>query len=40
MISASDRAITVELINEVRDAGVRLKPACKILNISERTYQR
>ena len=40
MISALDRQITVELINEARTAGARLAPACKILNISERTYQR
>lgn len=40
MISASDRVITVELINEARVNGARLKPACDELNISERTYQR
>ena len=40
MISISDRKVAVELINEARISGARLKPACKILNISERTYQR
>jgi len=40
MISASDRSLAVELIDEARAAGARLQPACKILNISERTYQR
>jgi len=28
------------LINEARENGARLKPACDELNISERTYQR
>ena len=40
MISISDRKIAVELINEARASGARLKPACKVLNITERTYQR
>ena len=40
MISALDRQIAVKLINEARTAGARLAPACKVLNISERTYQR
>lgn len=40
MISAPDRQIAVELINEARAAGARLAPACKVLNISDRTYQR
>lgn len=40
LISAPDRAKAVELINEARAAGARLKPACAILGISERTYQR
>lgn len=40
MISAQDRKIAVELINEARASGARLKPSCKILNISDRTYQR
>lgn len=40
MISDSDRVIAVELINEARANGARLKPACDELNISERTYQR
>jgi putative transposase len=30
----------VELIEEARAAGARLRPACKIVGISERTYQR
>ena len=40
LISAPDRAKAVELIEEARAAGARLKPACDILGISERTYQR
>lgn len=40
MISYSDRKIAVELINEARASGSRLKPACRVLNITERTYQR
>ena len=40
MISAQDRMIAVELINEARKNGARLKPACQVLNISDRTYQR
>ena len=40
MISAPDRAKAVELIDEARTAGARLKPACDELNISIRTYQR
>lgn len=40
LISDSDRVIAIELINEARANGARLKPACRELNISERTYQR
>ena len=40
MISDSDRVTAVMLINEARENGARLKPACEELNISERTYQR
>lgn len=40
MISTSDRVIAIELIDEARRTGARLKLACEILNISERTYQR
>ena len=40
MISTQDRSIAVELINEARENGARLKPACAILNIADRTYQR
>ena len=40
MISTQDRSIAVELINEARENGARLKPACEILNITDRTYQR
>lgn len=40
MISALDRQIAVELIDEARAAGARLTPACDVLNISDRTYQR
>jgi len=40
LISASDRETAVKLINEARAAGARLKPACEVLGISDRTYQR
>jgi hypothetical protein len=40
MISDSDRIMAVELIDEARANGARLKPACEVLEISERTYQR
>lgn len=40
MISDSDRVLAVKLINEARADGARLAPACAVLNISERTYQR
>ncbi|WP_050069779.1 helix-turn-helix domain-containing protein [Anaerosalibacter massiliensis] len=40
MISDPDREKAVELINEVREHGVKLKPVCDELNISVRTYQR
>ena len=40
MISDSDRMTAIMLINEARENGARLKPACDELNISERTYQR
>jgi transposase InsO family protein len=40
MISAPDRHRAVELIDEARAAGARLEPACQVLGISGRTYQR
>ncbi len=40
MISDSDRVTAIELINEARANGSRLKPACDELNISVRTYER
>ena len=42
MISAPDRHKAVELIDEARAAGarLRLRPACKTLGITARTYQR
>lgn len=40
LISTSDRAKAIELIDEARAAGAKLKPTCSILGISERTYQR
>lgn len=40
MISAQDRMIAVELINEARENGARLKLAYQVLNITDRTYQR
>ena len=40
LISDSDRIMAVELINEAKENGSRLEPACKELGISVRTYQR
>jgi len=40
LISSPDRIKVIKLINEARQDGARLKPACNVLNISERTYQR
>jgi len=40
LISVPDRTKAIELIDEARATGARLKPACEILGISERTYQR
>ncbi len=40
MISPSDRALAVELIQEANQNGARLALACKELNISVRTYER
>jgi len=40
MISAPDRRKTVMLINEAREAGARLEPACRVVGICSRTYQR
>ena len=40
LISDSDRIKAVTLINEARDNGARLEPACKEIGISSRTYQR
>ncbi|WP_442929373.1 IS3 family transposase [Natranaerovirga pectinivora] len=40
LISDSDRITAVELINEARHNGARLKTACKELDITDRTYQR
>ena len=40
MISDSDRHRAVELIDEARESGARLKPACDVLCMSTRTYQR
>ena len=40
MISDSDRIKAVRLINEARENGSRLKPACRELGISSRTYHR
>ena len=40
MISDSDRVTAIELIDEARANGCRLKPACDELNISVRTYER
>lgn len=40
MISTPDRHQAVELIDEARASGARLKPACQELGIDVRTYQR
>jgi len=40
MISIPDRLKAVELIDETRAAGARLRPCCAILGITPRTYQR
>ena len=40
MISAPDRQQAVKLIDKARTAGARLKPACRVLGITARTYQR
>jgi putative transposase len=40
MISAPDRQKAVELIDEARAAGARLRPACRVVGITARTYQR
>lgn len=40
MINSSDRLKVIEIIEEAREDGARLKPACKIINISIRTYER
>ena len=40
MISTPDRCKAIELIDEARASGARLKPACAVLGISARTYQR
>jgi len=40
MISAADRRHAVTLIDQARAHGVRLSPACKVLGLSARTYQR
>jgi putative transposase len=40
LISDSDRIRAVKLINEARENGARLEPACRELGISSRTYQR
>jgi hypothetical protein len=40
MISAPDRRQTVELIDEARKTGARLEPACRLIGITVRTYER
>ncbi len=40
MISAPDRCKYIKLIKEATHAGSRSKKACKMMNISHRTYQR
>ncbi len=40
MISTPDRRRIVELIDNARQAGARLAPACRVAEIDVRTYQR
>ena len=40
MISLPDRQQAVELVDEARQAGARLKPVCSELGIDVGTYQR
>lgn len=40
MISTQDRLTALELIEEARQSGARLAPACRILGLTARTYQR
>lgn len=40
LISLSDREIAIKLIDEARINGARLEPACRVLGITSRTYQR
>lgn len=40
MISLPDRRQAVELINEAREGGARLRAACQVLGVDVRTYQR
>lgn len=40
MISVPDRRQAVELIEQARQAGARLEPACRVMGITVRTYQR
>jgi putative transposase len=40
MISPSNRALAVELIQEANQSGARLAKACEELHISVRTYER
>jgi len=40
MISAPDRRQAIELIDTARSEGARLGPACEVLGLTTRTYQR
>ena len=40
MISTQDRRFALELIEEARQSGARLAPACRELGLTARTYQR
>jgi len=40
MISVLDRRQAVELIDEARKGGARLEPACRLIGLTVRTYQR
>lgn len=40
MIKSEDRQRVIGYINEARENGARLEPACEVVGISARTYQR
>ncbi len=40
LVTGQERLEAIRLIEEARDNGARLEPACEVLNLSPRTYQR